>query len=68
MWNKDEVTGKSKEIKGDIKEKIGHATGNRELENEGNAEEVEGKVQKNVGKARRKVGEAIKDVGDKISR
>ena len=68
MWNKDEVAGKGKEIKGDIKEKIGHATGNRDLENEGSAEEAGGKVQKNVGKARRKVGEAIKDVGDKISR
>lgn len=67
MWNKDEVEGKGKEIKGNIKETVGHATGNRDLEGEGQADELDGKVQKNVGKARRKVGEVIEDIGEKIS-
>lgn len=67
MWNEDEVDGKGKEIKGNIKEKVGQVTGNRNLEGEGQADQVEGKVQKNVGKARRKVGEVIEDIGEKIS-
>jgi uncharacterized protein YjbJ (UPF0337 family) len=32
MWNKDEVKGKGKQIKGTIKEKLGEMTGNQRLE------------------------------------
>jgi uncharacterized protein YjbJ (UPF0337 family) len=46
---KDEVKGKFLEVKGAIKEKVGHATNNPDLEDEGTAEKVGGKVQKKVG-------------------
>ncbi|HZN10147.1 MAG TPA: CsbD family protein [Blastocatellia bacterium] len=66
MWNKDEVEGKGKQIKGNIKDKAGEVIGNPDLEAEGEAEHAEGDVQQGFGKARRKVGEAIEDVGEAI--
>jgi uncharacterized protein YjbJ (UPF0337 family) len=45
---KDKIKGKAHELKGAIKEKIGHATHNPGLEAEGTAEKVGGKVQKKV--------------------
>jgi uncharacterized protein YjbJ (UPF0337 family) len=46
---KDKVQGAAHEAKGAVKEKIGHATNNPNLEAEGNDEKVTGKVQKKVG-------------------
>jgi len=46
---KDKVKGALHQAKGAVKEKIGHATHNPELEDEGTAEKVGGKVQKKVG-------------------
>jgi uncharacterized protein YjbJ (UPF0337 family) len=45
---KDKIKGTAHELKGAIKEKIGHATNNPDLEAEGTAEKVVGKVQKKV--------------------
>ncbi len=67
MWNKDEVAGKGKKIKGSIKDTVGEITGNKELENEGEADRAEGKVQEGVGSARRKAGETVKNLGKKIA-
>ena len=46
---KDQAEGKLHEVKGAVKEKIGHAIDNPNLEDEGTAEKVAGKVQKKVG-------------------
>jgi uncharacterized protein YjbJ (UPF0337 family) len=46
---KDKVEGAAHEVKGAVKEKVGHATNNPNLEDEGTAEKVGGKVQKKVG-------------------
>jgi uncharacterized protein YjbJ (UPF0337 family) len=46
---KDEVKGKFHEVKGTVKEKVGRATNNPDLEDEGTAEKVGGKIQKKVG-------------------
>lgn len=46
---KDKAKGKAHEVKGAIKEKVGRATNNPDLEKEGHAEKVGGKVQKKVG-------------------
>jgi uncharacterized protein YjbJ (UPF0337 family) len=46
---KDEVKGKFHEVKGTVKEKVGRATNNPDLEDEGAAEKVSGKIQKKVG-------------------
>jgi uncharacterized protein YjbJ (UPF0337 family) len=63
MWNKAEVKGKGKQIKGAIKDKVGEVTNNPCLEAEGETERLEGKVQEKVGKVRRKVGEVVVKVG-----
>ena len=46
---KDKVQGKMHELKGKVKEKVGHATNNPQLEDEGTGEKVGGKIQKKVG-------------------
>lgn len=66
--NQDEVEGKFDQAKGAVKENVGRAIGNEEMETEGVADRASGSVQEGTGTARRKVGEAIEDVGDKISR
>jgi uncharacterized protein YjbJ (UPF0337 family) len=46
---KDQAQGKFHEVKGKVKEEIGHATDNPEKAQEGHDEKVAGKVQKKVG-------------------
>jgi uncharacterized protein YjbJ (UPF0337 family) len=46
---KDKVEGTVHEVKGKVKEKVGHATNNPNLEDEGTSEKIAGKVQKKVG-------------------
>ncbi len=46
---KDQARGKFHEVKGKVKEKVGRATNNPRLEDEGQDENVVGKVQKKVG-------------------
>jgi uncharacterized protein YjbJ (UPF0337 family) len=53
---KDKIKGTAHELKGAIKEKIGHATNNPDLEAEGTAEKVGGKVQKKVADVEKVVG------------
>lgn len=68
MWNKDEVRGKSDQVKGKVKEEIGNLTDNEDLRDEGVADQAAGDVEEGIGKGRRKVGEALNDLGDKIGR
>lgn len=46
----DQVKGKFHELKGKVKEELGHAVGNPDVESEGQAENIAGKVQKKIGK------------------
>jgi uncharacterized protein YjbJ (UPF0337 family) len=46
---KDKVQGAAHELKGAIKEKVGHATKNTQLENDGADEKLGGEIQKKVG-------------------
>jgi len=46
---KDQAQGKFHEVKGKVKEKVGRATNNPSLEDEGHDEKIVGKVQKKVG-------------------
>jgi uncharacterized protein YjbJ (UPF0337 family) len=66
--NRDEIEGKFDQAKGKTKETVGRAINDRELESEGQADNLGGKVQEGAGKVRRKVGETIEDVGDAIKR
>lgn len=46
---KDKAQGTVRQVKGSVKEKVGRATDNREMEAEGTVEKTGGKVQKKVG-------------------
>jgi len=46
---RDRAAGKAKEVKGKVKEKVGRATNNPRLEDEGTSEKVAGKVRKKIG-------------------
>jgi uncharacterized protein YjbJ (UPF0337 family) len=50
--DKDRVKGKAKDAVGTGKETVGKATGDKQTERSGKAEQVEGKVQEGVGKAK----------------
>jgi uncharacterized protein YjbJ (UPF0337 family) len=47
--SKDKIEGAAHELKGKVKEKVGHATNNPDLEAEGTDEKLGGKIQKKVG-------------------
>ena len=67
MRYEDELKGKGKQAKGEVKEQLGKLTGDRDLEDRGTADKVEGDVQETFGRAKRKIGEAIEDLGDRIA-
>jgi uncharacterized protein YjbJ (UPF0337 family) len=46
---KDKAKGKFHEVKGKVKEKVGRATNNPDLETEGQVEKIGGKIQKKIG-------------------
>jgi uncharacterized protein YjbJ (UPF0337 family) len=54
---KDKIKGKAHEMKGAVKEKVGNATNDPNLQAEGQDENVAGKIQKKVGKVERAVGQ-----------
>jgi len=64
--NRDEIKGKAEKAKGYIKEEVGEALNDPELEAEGRDERTAGKLREGFGKAKRKVSDAVKDVADKI--
>jgi len=66
--NRDEVEGKFDQAKGAVKENVGRAMNDRDLETEGAADRAGGNVQEGFGTAKRKVGEAVEDIGDAIKR
>ena len=47
--SKDKTKGKAHEVKGDVKEKLGRASNNPDLETGGQAEKIRGNVQKKLG-------------------
>jgi uncharacterized protein YjbJ (UPF0337 family) len=47
--DKDQAKGTFHEVKGKVKEAVGHATNNSDLETDGIAEKVGGKIQKKIG-------------------
>jgi len=68
MKNRDELDGKTDQLKGRVKQAWGDVTNNERLHEEGVADEAAGDVKEGFGKARRKVGEAIEDLGENIKR
>ena len=66
--NKDEVEGKWDKTKGAVKENVGRAINDEDLEAEGKMDRAKGNVKETFGEARRKVGEAVEDIGEDIKR
>jgi uncharacterized protein YjbJ (UPF0337 family) len=53
---KDKAKGKFHEVKGKVKEKVGRATNNPNMEAEGQGEKFGGKVQKKIGQVEKVLG------------
>jgi uncharacterized protein YjbJ (UPF0337 family) len=53
---KDKAKGKFHEVKGKVKEKVGRATNNPDMEAEGIVEKFAGKVQKKIGQVEKVLG------------
>jgi uncharacterized protein YjbJ (UPF0337 family) len=53
---RDKAEGKMHQVKGKIKETIGNAVGNDDLEAEGKGEKWGGKVQEKVGEVKKVLG------------
>lgn len=53
---KDKAKGKFHEVQGKVKEKVGRATNNPNLEAEGQDEKFDGKVQKKIGQVEKVLG------------
>ena len=66
--NRDELDGKTNQLKGKVKQAAGDLTDDERLHDEGVADEAAGDVQEGFGRGRRKVGEAIEDLGEKLKR
>jgi len=53
---KDKAKGKFHQVKGRVKEKVGRATNNPNLEAEGQDERIGGKVQEKIGQVEKVLG------------
>jgi uncharacterized protein YjbJ (UPF0337 family) len=53
---KDKAKGKFHEVRGKVKETVGRATNDPDLEAEGQVEKVGGKVQKKIGQVEKVLG------------
>lgn len=66
--NRDEIGGRIDEAAGFVKEHIGRATGNADLEEQGVADRTAGNFRAGVGKVERKIGNVVKDIKDEIDK
>ncbi len=53
---KDKAEGKMHQVKGKVKETVGKAVGNKDLEAEGKGDNLEGKAQEKVGDVKKVLG------------
>ena len=58
--NTDQAKGKLKEAAGEAQEHLGRATGDRDQQAKGHANETEGKVQKKVGDVKEGVDKIVR--------
>ena len=47
--DRDQIVGKARELKGNVKEKMGRALNNPRMEDEGRIDRASGKVRKKIG-------------------
>jgi uncharacterized protein YjbJ (UPF0337 family) len=53
---RDKAEGKFHELKGKVKEKVGRATNNPNMEAEGQGEQIGGKLKKKIGQVEKVLG------------
>ncbi len=58
--------GTGNDVAGNVKQAVGHVTGNEQMEGEGKAQEAKGEAQKAMGNAKEAVGNVIGKAGDAI--
>ena len=61
----DKIKGAANQVGGKIKEGVGKAIGNEQMEVEGKGQQVKGKVQQKVGEAKSTIKDAADTVADK---
>jgi len=66
--DKNRVEGSGDQLKGNIKEGVGHLTGDEKLKREGQADQVGGKVKNAVGGAVDSVKDAASDAKHAVDR
>lgn len=65
MGTQDKASNKLQDVKGKVKETVGRATDDEDLENEGKADQVTASI-KDVGETVKDVGEKVKDAASEI--
>jgi uncharacterized protein YjbJ (UPF0337 family) len=65
MATQDKASNKAQDIKGKVKETVGKATGDEELERKGKTDQAKSAV-KDVGEKVKDVGEKVKDAASKV--
>lgn len=68
MPNEDQVKGKFDQAKGAVKENVGRAIGDRDMESSGQVDRAKGNIQEGYGDAKSTVNDAIDDAADAIKR
>jgi uncharacterized protein YjbJ (UPF0337 family) len=68
MPNKDQVKGFGEKVKGAVKENIGRATNDPQMEEEGASERAKGDLRQGFGDVKQDIGDAVKRVGDAINK
>ena len=66
--NRDQIEGKVKTVKGQVKQAFADAVDDPVLHDEGVADEAEGRVQEGFGKAKQKIGSAVEHSGKTIKK
>ncbi|GLZ40720.1 CsbD family protein [Actinokineospora sp. NBRC 105648] len=62
----DKAKDKAEQVIGEVKEKLGQATDNRDLENSGKADQVSGEVKETGHDLRDKAAGAVHDAKDRL--
>ncbi|EWC62106.1 hypothetical protein UO65_2620 [Actinokineospora spheciospongiae] len=63
----DKAKDKAEQVVGEVKEKLGQATDNRDLENSGKKDQVTGQVKESGHDLRDKAAGAVHDAQDRLS-
>ncbi|HKO43356.1 MAG TPA: CsbD family protein [Pyrinomonadaceae bacterium] len=57
--NRDQVAGRTDQAAGEVKETVGEATGDKQLEREGVGEQVAGQARERDGDRKEEIGDAL---------